>query len=291
MFSLVRNVCLVIFLFSHTGLGADQPDFTLSSCGQPLTIAFSGTFNAYETACTQFRARSRLEIVNISFHFDDVEHTSSPADLDLTITSLVTQVAVHIGGWDDDARIAEDLEWPNEWQFSAEAGVYYAAMDVKDSFLDDDGVYELCVMNKWLNSGEAMYEGVIELQGMVSDCSLSSAPTITPEMLAASSGGDGSQCSGETGVEVAFDLTFTGKEQQCVPSFIAQGDLLALNMDVHFSAKQLYVGVVPVEQTMWPADLEVTLMQLSSASESAVVVGYDALDNEFSGKGGCEWMI
>lgn len=240
-----------------------------------MTINFTGVFNAYETACTQFRATSHLDTINISFLFDDFDHTSSPADLDLTVTALSSHVSVHLGGWDDDDRVAENFEWPNEWQFSAEAGLYSAALNVWDSYLDDDGVYEICVMNKWLNSGKAIYSGLIQLQGMISDCSITHSPTITPNITTSS--GSSLDCEGQTNVDVAFDVTFSGKERKCMPPFVAQGDLLALNIDLLFIAKQLYLGIVPVQQTMWPADLELTLTQLST--NLSVVVGYDPLDN------------
>jgi hypothetical protein len=281
MFNNFYFISVILFLNVSPIASAEQPaqSFTLSGCGQPMSIIFSGTFDAYETACTQFRAKSLLEVVNISFYFDDIEHTSSPADLDLTITSLQSQVALHIGGWDDDARITEDIEWPNQWQFSAEAGLYSAVLDVKKAYLDDDGVYEICVMNKWLNSGQAIYNGLIDLVGMTSDCSATNSPTATPEISvpAASS----SECAGQTKVDVAFDLSFSGRDTKCITPFFAQGDLLAMNIDLTFTSKQMYLGILPVKQTMWPADLELSLTQLSS--NVSVVVGYDALDNEFSG--------
>lgn len=269
---------LHLFLFLYVAVSMEstpQPPhkFILSPCGSPMSINFTGIFNAYETACTQFRANSHLDIVNISFNFDDFDHTSSPADLDVSITSLASQVAVHIGGWDDDVRITEDFEWPNEWQFSAEAGLYSAALNVFDSFLDDDGVYEICIMNKWLNSGKAIYNGLIQLQGMITDCNQTQAPSSTPEITATSS----SECVGQAGVDVTFDVSFAGRETKCIPPFLAQGDLLAVNVDFKFTPTQLYIGVVPVQQTMWAADLELSLTQLST--NQSVVVGYDPLDN------------
>ena len=252
-----------------------SPSFTLSPCGTPVSIAFTGIFDAYETACTQFSAQSSLEVLNISFYFDDVEHTSSPADLDLTITALASHQTLHIGGWDDDVRFtADEFEWPNEWQFSAEAGLYSAALDVQSAYMNDDGVYEMCVMNKWLNSGEAIYNGSIQLQGLVSACTLTHAPTITPDISAAESSTD---CTGQVGVDIAFDVSFAGKQKKCMPPFLAQGALLAVNVDLVFVAKPMYLGVVPIQQTMWPADLELSLTQLSLTQ--SVVIGYDPLDN------------
>ena len=267
---------LFIHHCSSQTFGEPTHHFILSSCGSPMTINFTGTFNAYETACTQFRANSHLNEVNITLIFDDYEHTSSPADLDVTITSLVSHVAVHIGGWDDDARISQDLEWPNAWQFSAEAGKYSAAVNVFDQFLDDDGVYELCVMNRWINSGKAVYSGLIQLLGMITDCTVTNAPTVTPDMTAQET----SACEGQEGVDVTYDLSFSGREKKCMDPFMAQGTLLAMNFDLEFSPRQMYIGTFPVDQTMWAADLEFTLTQTSS--DLSVQIGYDALDNEVS---------
>jgi hypothetical protein len=194
------------------------------------------------------------------------------------ITSQVSHQHIHIGGWDDDARVGGDIEWPNSWQFSAEAGRYNAEIDVRDYFLDDDGVYEICVENKWLNSGDAIYNAMIEMRGMVTDCSVTSAPSATPEMLASKA----NTCEGQTGVDVAVDLTFSGRDKKCIDPFIAQGELLAFNVELDFTPKQMYLGVMPVQQTMWPADLECSLIQISS-NATAVTVGYDPLDNQFSG--------
>mmetsp|Transcript_242 Transcript_242/g.507 ORF Transcript_242/g.507 Transcript_242/m.507 type:complete len:883 (-) Transcript_242:353-3001(-) len=270
-------ICLV--LFSATPVhGSDHPhEFIVSPCGTPLTINFTGIFDAYEIACTQFRATSLLEVVQVSLNFDDIEHTSSPSDLDIAITSQISHQNLHIGGWDDDARIGEDIEWPNTWQFSAEAGLYTAAINVEKYFLDDDGVYDICIMNKWINSGDAIYNGLIELQGMTSDCDVTSAPSATPEMVASQA----AQCEGETGVDITYDLSFTGREKKCIDPFVAQGDLLAFNFDVEFTPKQMFLGIQPVDQTMWAADLECTLTQLSS--NKSVTIGYDPLDNQFSG--------
>jgi hypothetical protein len=109
---------------------------------------------------------------------------------------------------------------------------------------------------------------------MVSDCSVTPPPTITPEITASSS----DVCAGQTEVTVGFDVSFSGRDKKCITPFLAQGDLLALNVDLEFTATQMYLGVVPIQQTMWAADLEFTLTQLSS--NLSVVVGYDPLDNQ-----------
>eukprot|EP00602_Paraphysomonas_sp_CaronLab_P011110 CAMPEP_0185023348 /NCGR_PEP_ID=MMETSP1103-20130426/6027_1 /TAXON_ID=36769 /ORGANISM="Paraphysomonas bandaiensis, Strain Caron Lab Isolate" /LENGTH=898 /DNA_ID=CAMNT_0027555905 /DNA_START=817 /DNA_END=3513 /DNA_ORIENTATION=+ len=245
---------------SALGCHAPEPvDLQVTShCDTPLELYVDTALGPYGSTCVDVSASSTLHTVNATLYYTEV-HSALAADMELTIRSKFFPKSVVIGGWDYDDRV-DELEWPNSWN-SINPGVFRAAVDVSSYALGGNGYYEVCLMNKYENSEGATYKGTIELIGLITECGVTYAPTVTPA-ISSTAGCD------ET-IEVDFDVTLTAKQTQCSPTFTGVGSLFAVNIALDFVSS----GSDFLE---YASDLELKIIKLSTSER--LVIGYDARD-------------